>query len=160
MTNTLTPGDVYRYDPQTTHCREGLAIVTAQGQLVDTFWGLDEPTDPLTKHVLTDRERGTADFQFSITGLRPARWGEKIGWYPPGTVFVITAQHDRERYVYVVPGTKPDPKAIIREASADVRRAEQRGKRYEQELSDARAELGRLLDGGAAELAASYEVVE
>ena len=56
---TFVPGDVLRYLPRWTHCREGVAIVQDNGVAVDTYWSSD-------RAVLTDEELATAERQFNV----------------------------------------------------------------------------------------------
>ncbi len=57
------PGDVLRYSPRWSHCRQGQAIVLDSGFAVDTYW------DELGKHnnpALSNGELDTAELEFNI----------------------------------------------------------------------------------------------
>lgn len=153
----FAPGSIYEYTPDNgeRHCREGVAYADSDGSLIDTFWGVPN-SDPFIRHYLTDTEIATAQLVFNVNDLREARPHETLNWYPKGTVFAVTSQHGLRRQTYVVPGTQPDAEVIIDEAHAAYLAAKDEAAAAQRRVEWAHDEWMRMLDGRAAELAASF----
>ena len=106
--STYKDGDVYRYTPERTWCREGLATPTSDGLgLLDTYWQGGQET-----HRLTGEELATAEFSFNTNDYREL--GRYDSWddYPEEDKRVLTAQHGYSRTRYLRIGAEPS-RAVI-----------------------------------------------
>lgn len=133
-TYTPSAGDVVRYTPENTWCREGIAIaqdhVRPNGRLVllDTYWGSTEPG------MLTDAEADTAELMFNLADYdelyRYSSYASRSQWetYAPADRQIITHQHGLQRRWFIRKGARPDwatqidnarQKVADREAEAD-----------------------------------------
>ena len=131
------PGGVYSYTPKKWHAREGTAIATDDGYLRDTFWTSDRPK-------LTQSEADTAEHQFDMDEVRPARPRENLDVYAPGSVRAITSQHGRILQHFVVKGAHPSRGVILKAAMDRVASAARTLEVAREELEFARREVERL----------------
>jgi hypothetical protein len=55
-TVAFKPGDVLRYSPRSTHCRDGVAIIDEHGNAYDTYWGMRDSMSFVRPEDLRDAE--------------------------------------------------------------------------------------------------------
>lgn len=123
------PGDVLDYVPSHIHCREGIAIVQANGCALDTYWSND-------RYVLKSEEYATARLRFRLEDFREIAHEDEWMTYAPADRQVITSQHGLQRTYYLRIGSEPDLATQIENAREAVEKAER-------EVDSAQARLGR-----------------
>lgn len=157
-TYTPSAGDVVRYTPESTWCREGIAIAQdyarPNGRLVllDTYWGSAEP------RPLTDAEADTAELMFKLADYdeldrysheSPSRWDK----HAPADRQIITHQHGLQRRWFIRKGAQPDWATQIDNARRSVAEREDEADRARRAVEWATEELTRVI---AAAEAAGY----
>lgn len=159
--STYTPstGDVVRYTPRTTWCREGIAIAQDHARLngrlvlLDTYWGSTEPG------MLTDDEADTAELMFNLADYdeldRYSIHASRSQWetYAPADRQIITHQHGLQRRWFIRKGAQPDWATQIDNARRSVAEREDEADRARRAVDWATEELTRLI---AAAEAAGY----
>lgn len=92
----MKPGEVYSYIPKSYWCHEGTAIVAQNGQLVDTYWGID--ANPY-EYAISCEEAHTATLLFDTADFDQLdKWRQsesKSRWeqFVPGDRQRVTSQH-------------------------------------------------------------------
>lgn len=123
----MRAGDVLRYTPARSHCREGTAYVCTDGRVVDTYWHGFECDNEA--HVLSEGELTTAELVFNTNDLdmldRYSRESRPT-WltYHPRDRGCITSQHGLQELLFVRKGATPDLETRIDNAREKVERAE------------------------------------
>lgn len=139
-------GDVFRYDREQFHCREGWAIAKSyRGHmtLVDTFWGgMGQDS-----HHLTDKEIGTAEFAFRPSEYRELDRDRRETYddFAPEDRAYIPSQHGLQVRQFVKLGAKPDFETKVRNAREAVEAAKGRVRSAEWSLQWAQQVLDSLL---------------
>lgn len=103
MTDGPKVGDVYRYKPERTHCREGMALaVFSRGNnkvvLRDTYWNAHP--ESIDDHILTEDELQTAEYSFNAGDYGVVEKEEWLDFHPDDRA-AIRSQHGL-RVVYLV----------------------------------------------------------
>lgn len=149
MTLTLREGDVYRYEPETSWCREGMATVEVRRdgstQLVDTYWRSTSDA-----HVLRDAELATAELLFNTADYRELDRYEQFEDFRPEDRQVITSQHGLRVRRFVKQGTEKDLRTMITNAEEAVEEAQRELNSATFRLQMRRDELERLRAGASA----------
>lgn len=131
MTTTSTTfreGDVVRYSPEKSWCRERFAIATERRGsvvLVDTYWGLAG----YDRAVLTANEAASAELSFNlaevtkVTGatefVRRTKWER----YAEADQFVVTSQHGLTVTYFVRSGAEQSRAAELEQQRTAVEEA-------------------------------------
>lgn len=117
MSGKFRIGDVVRYTPERTWCREGWAVARGrlgpeEGAFVDTFWG-----GGAEQHTLTPDEVATIEgVEFNLDDV--VAFTERPGtpeWldYDPEDRFSYPAQHGLRQHLFIRAGAKPTSSARI-----------------------------------------------
>lgn len=135
---TFRPGDVLRYVPALTHCREGRAFVQADGSALDTYW---RPEGDQDSHRLSAEEMAKAKLCFNVgdyTALDRYTAVSRETWetFHPADRGRITSQHGLQETLFIRRGAVPH-------LNTQIANAEQRVTRAEAELRNAQHVLGR-----------------
>lgn len=131
MTGSITtfkPGDVLTYRPDPSRhdpnwCREGMAIVNAEGTAFDTYWASGSEAHRLQADELT-----TAEVIFNIgeyEELDGNRHGIRRTWetYREDQRQVVTSQHRLQARFFVLKGAQPDLDTQVMNARAALEKA-------------------------------------
>lgn len=134
-------GDVLRYTPEGgTHCREGHAIVEANGRAIDTYWGFSGGD----RHVLSAAELEAATRFFNLGDYREVSEEEWLTYALDDRGFV-SSQHGLQPTYVVRSGAEPDLATQIENARGAVRFAESERDAADRRLWRRREELAALL---------------
>jgi len=136
--SAMRPGDVFRYQPESTWCHDGWAIAEERRDgrvvLVDTYWGASGGT------VVNPRE---PEFQFNLSDYETKRNGEWERYAPADRRYI--PQHSGYQTVLLVrKGATPDLTTEIENARERVTEAEQNVSSAEWSLKMARRDLAEL----------------
>lgn len=125
-------------------CREGTAVVRADGRLVDTYWGSGSDN-----HVLTDAEAETAEVKFNLGDFDelPRYDRSQAGvWqrYAPGDRGRIPSQHGLEARYFIRKGASEDHATKVQNARDKLDEAESNLRSAQWSVDLAKRELDEL----------------
>lgn len=121
----MSAGDVYTYALKDRWCREGIAIETEKGTLLDTFWHTS-PRDFMVDHYLTPEEVATAELLGNLDDYERFERGGKhynaagFDGYAESDRFTVTSQHGLTAHRFIRKGAEPSRSHIIAKARKDV----------------------------------------
>ena len=136
----MTHNDVYRYQPQETHCIEGIAVENDRGVLVDTFWGIGASSGHVVgREQYLEHLANLDDYELS-----PRDGTEGVQDYAPADRLVITSQHGHCRTNFIRKGAKPDLSTKIDNARRHLEDAEAALRTAKSRVEWARQDLALL----------------
>lgn len=153
----MAKNDVYRYQPSRERhdpnwCREGMAIETDTGKVIDTYWDLSA-RDVMVDHYLTGEELAGAELVANLDDFEPfyrnSTHYNSAGYdgYAESDRLTITSQHGLTQHRFIRKGATPSPDRILAKLRADISAALYKRDSAMREVESARAILRHVETG-------------